>query len=64
VQGEPGGLWLTVSALPFVTALLRYGLLGHQGAGGEPEDIPLCDRDLQALAVVWLACLAAGVYGT
>lgn len=62
VQDGPGALWLTMSVLPFVTALLRYGLLLHRGEGGEPEEIFLRDRGLQALALIWVACIAFGVY--
>lgn len=63
VQDGPGALWLTISVLPFVTALLRYGLLVQRGEGGEPEEVFLRDRSLQALAVMWLVFIGLGIYG-
>jgi decaprenyl-phosphate phosphoribosyltransferase len=63
IQEGPGALWLTLSVLPFVTALLRYGLVVHRGEGGEPEDVLLRDRGLQGLGIVWAVLVAAGVYG-
>lgn len=63
VQADvPGELWLTASVLPFVTAMLRYGLLAYRGEGGEPEEVFLRDRGLQVLALAWLACIGLGIY--
>jgi decaprenyl-phosphate phosphoribosyltransferase len=51
-----------LSILPMATALLRYGLVLERGHGGAPEEVFLSDRALQALAVIWLATFALGVY--
>ena len=64
VASGPGELWLTFSVVPFVTVMLRYGLLVHAGGGGEPEDVLLRDRPLQVLAVAWAVLLAVGLYGS
>ena len=47
---------------PMLTALLRYGLVLERGEGGAPEEVFLADRVLQGLGVMWIACVALGVY--
>ena len=59
--GEPASRWTTLSAVPFVLGIMRYGLLVDQGHGEEPEEIVLGDRVLQGIGAVWLLCLALGV---
>lgn len=54
-------LWTALSILPFVGILLRYAMLVEGGAGGEPEEIFLSQRELQLLGLVWVALLAVGV---
>lgn len=53
---------VALSSVPFVLAVLRYGLLLDAGLGGTPEDVFLGDRALQSLAVAWLAVYGGGVY--
>ncbi len=53
-----------LSIIPFVTAVLRYGLLVDAGHGGAPEDLVLGDRPLQIFGLVWLGLFATGVYIT
>ncbi|WP_245154992.1 decaprenyl-phosphate phosphoribosyltransferase [Nocardioides sp. 1609] len=63
INDVSGGSTLTViSIAPFVLAVLRYALAIDARTAGEPEDIALTDRVLQALAVVWLVTAAGAVY--
>jgi decaprenyl-phosphate phosphoribosyltransferase len=58
----PGGaVWFQLSAIPVVTALLRYALVVEQGHGGAPEDVFLYDRLLQVLMVSFLVLFGVGV---
>lgn len=61
-QGRLHPFWYELSAAPFVVALLRYAYLVEGGAGGEPEEVVLGDRQLQLFGLVWAALFAAGVY--
>ncbi|MDP9342814.1 MAG: decaprenyl-phosphate phosphoribosyltransferase [Actinomycetota bacterium] len=54
--------WGKLSIVPFVLALLRYGLLLESGQGESPEDLLLADRALQVLALLWLGLFVCGVY--
>lgn len=54
--------WAPISMAPFVLAVLRYAVDVDAGRGGEPEEIALSDRVLQAFAVLWLGCLLIAVY--
>ena len=54
--------WFQLSIVPFATLLLRYALVHESAELAGPEDIVLGDRQLQAIGVVWVLCLAAGVY--
>ncbi len=56
--------WAPISMAPFVLAVLRYAVDVDAGRAGEPEEIALADHVLQALALVWLACLLIAVYAT
>jgi decaprenyl-phosphate phosphoribosyltransferase len=58
----PGGGWLTLSILPFVMVMLRYGMLVLAGRGGEPEEIVLKDREIQALGAAWAVLVLLGIY--
>jgi decaprenyl-phosphate phosphoribosyltransferase len=58
----PGGaVWYQLSAIPVVTAILRYALVVEQGHGGAPEDVFLYDRMLQVLMVCFLVLFGVGV---
>ena len=61
-KGAHGAIWYELSIVPFVLAILRYGLLVDAGHGGAPEDVVLEDRVLQLLGAVLLALFAVGVY--
>ncbi len=54
--------WFELSIVPFSALLLRYALAHESSELAGPEDIVLGDRQLQAIGLVWAACLAAGVY--
>jgi decaprenyl-phosphate phosphoribosyltransferase len=54
--------WFELSIVPFTALLLRYALTHETSELDGPEDIVLGDRHLQAIGVVWAACIAAGVY--
>ncbi len=55
-------VWFELSIIPFVLALLFVELAVEQGRGGEPEELALTDRGLQALGLAWLALLVCGIY--
>ncbi|MGH3998155.1 MAG: decaprenyl-phosphate phosphoribosyltransferase [Pseudonocardiaceae bacterium] len=54
--------WPIISLVPFVVAVLRYAVDVDGGNGGEPEEIALGDRVLQALGALWLVTLVIAVY--
>jgi len=54
--------WTAISIVPFVVAVLRYAVDVDGGNGGEPEEIALGDRVLQALGALWLVMLVVAVY--
>ena len=61
-QAAPGGaVWFQLSAIPVVTALLRYALVVEQGHGGAPEDVFMYDRMLQGLMACFLVLFGVGV---
>jgi decaprenyl-phosphate phosphoribosyltransferase len=56
------GLWLQLTIVPFVLAMLRYALL-VEGEGVEvPEEVLLGDGTIVALGVAWAVLFALGVY--
>lgn len=57
-----GALWIEISILFFVAAILRYAILVEQGHGGSPEDVLSSDRMLQVLGAIWTAVLIIGIY--
>lgn len=61
-HGAAGAIWYELSIVPFVMAILRYGLLIDAGKGGAPEDVVLGDRRLQVLGLCLAVLFAAGVY--
>jgi decaprenyl-phosphate phosphoribosyltransferase len=54
--------WFELSIVPFVLALLRYGLVIESGRASAPEDVLLGDRMLLLIAAAWLFVYAMGVY--
>ncbi len=60
---QSGGIaWAAVSIAPFTLAMLRYAYAIDRGEAGEPEDVVLADRTLQALAVAWVIPLGLAVF--
>jgi decaprenyl-phosphate phosphoribosyltransferase len=55
--------WAAWSVLPFVLAVLRYGVDIDAGRAEAPEDVALRDRPLQVLALLWLVLFALGAVG-
>lgn len=61
---SPFGInWPAISIAPFTLALLRYAMTIDHGGAGEPEDVVMGDRVLQALAVLWAIPLSLAVFG-
>lgn len=54
--------WTVISMAPFVLAVLRYAVDIDAGVAGEPEEIALRDRGLQALALAWVVCIGLARY--
>ncbi len=55
--------WAEWSVLPFVLAILRYGVSIDRGDAEAPEDIALKDRILLILGLAWLVLFALGALG-
>ena len=55
-------VWFLVSILPFLVAILRYGLLVELGKGSAPEELLLSDRQLQIVGMLWVVLVGAGFY--
>lgn len=61
-EGTAAAVWFQISIVPFTIAVLRYAVDIDKGDAGAPEDIALGDRVLQALALLWIACVVIAVY--
>ncbi|MFN8051975.1 MAG: decaprenyl-phosphate phosphoribosyltransferase [Acidimicrobiales bacterium] len=59
---SPGAVWFLVSILPFLVAILRYGLLVELGEGSAPEELLMKDRQLQIIGVMWAVLVGIGFY--
>jgi len=55
--------WAEWSVLPFVLAILRYGVSVDRGAAEAPEDTALHDRVLLLLGLAWLVLFGLGALG-
>ncbi|GEE00439.1 decaprenyl-phosphate phosphoribosyltransferase [Gordonia spumicola] len=55
-------VFYAISMVPFTIAILRYAVDVDGGQAGEPEEVALGDRVLQALAVAWVVIVAVAVY--
>lgn len=55
-------LWIQLSVIPVVIAVLYVLLQLDAGRGGEPEDLVLHDRTVQVLGALWIVLVAIGVY--
>lgn len=54
--------WFELTIIPFVLAVLRYGLLIDAGRAGAPEDVLLSDRAMQVLSVAWAVAFAIAIH--
>jgi len=64
VAQTPSSLpWAQWSLLPFVMAILRYGIVIDRGDAEAPEDAVIADKGLQLLGAVWLILFALGALG-
>lgn len=55
-------VWFLVSILPFLVAILRYGLLVELGRGSAPEELLLSDRQMQVIGLCWVVLVGVGFY--
>ena len=64
-QVHPGHhpIWIQLTIVPFVIALLHVVRLLDSGEGAAPEELALHDHRLQIYGVVWVVLFAIGVYG-
>lgn len=62
VREQTGSTWSVVSTVPFLVAVLRYGVDVDAGDAGEPEEIVLHDRVLLGLGGLWALSLGISVY--
>ena len=64
VAAAPSTLpWAQWSVLPFVLAILRYGVVVDKGEAEAPEDAVLGDRVLLVIAVAWVVTFSLGALG-
>jgi decaprenyl-phosphate phosphoribosyltransferase len=64
-QVHPGHhpIWIQLTIIPFVIALLHIVRLLDAGEGAAPEELAIHDHRLQIYGVIWVALFAVGVYG-
>jgi len=55
--------WAQWSVVPFVLAILRYGVDVDRGTAEAPEDVVLHDRVLLVLGLAWVALFGLGALG-
>lgn len=55
-------VWIQLSVIPVVLAVLYVLLQLDAGRGGAPEDLVLRDRAVQMLGVAWAILVAVGIY--
>ncbi|MBK6670784.1 MAG: decaprenyl-phosphate phosphoribosyltransferase [Actinobacteria bacterium] len=55
-------VWMEVSILPFLVAILRYGLLVELGKGSAPEDVLSEERQMQLMGALWVVLVGVGFY--
>ncbi len=55
--------WAQWSVLPFVLAILRYGVVIDRGDAEAPEDAVIADKALLLLGAAWLILFAFGALG-
>ena len=62
-NGEAPSAFAEWSVLPFVLAILRYGVVVDKGQAEAPEDAVLGDRVLMVLGVAWVVLFGLGTFG-
>ncbi len=55
-------VWMELTVIPLVLAVLHIFRLLDAGLGGEPEELALKDHLLQAYGLLWLALMGMGLY--
>jgi decaprenyl-phosphate phosphoribosyltransferase len=55
-------VWVELTVIPLVLAVLHIFRLLDAGKGGEPEQLALHDHMLQGYGALWLAFVAVGLY--
>jgi decaprenyl-phosphate phosphoribosyltransferase len=55
-------LWIELTVIPLVLAVLHIFLLLDAGKGGEPEQLALHDHILQGYGALWLVLMGIGLY--
>jgi len=63
-EHPPAAVWVMLSILPFVIAILRYALLVDQGLGSAPEDVLIGDRQMQIFGVIYAVLMGVSVYAS
>jgi decaprenyl-phosphate phosphoribosyltransferase len=56
-------VWIKLTVVPLVLAVLHIFRRLDAGEGGEPEQLALHDHVLQGYGLLWLAFMAIGLYG-
>jgi decaprenyl-phosphate phosphoribosyltransferase len=55
-------VWIELTVIPLVLAVLHIFRLLDAGEGGEPEELALHDHILQGYGLLWAALMAIGLY--
>lgn len=55
-------VFILLTIVPFLIAILRYALLVDQGKGAAPEEVLLHDRQMQVMGIMWAVLLMLGIY--
>jgi decaprenyl-phosphate phosphoribosyltransferase len=56
-------VWIELTVVPLVLAVLHIFRVLDAGQGGEPEQLALHDHILQGYGVLWLVLMGLGLYG-
>jgi len=56
-------VWIELTVVPLVLAVLHIFRVLDAGQGGEPEQLALHDHMLQGYGVLWLVLMGLGLYG-
>jgi decaprenyl-phosphate phosphoribosyltransferase len=55
-------VWIELTVIPLVLAVLHIFRLLDAGRGGEPEDLALHDHVLQGYGALWIVLMGIGLY--